>query len=128
MRAGKGGGPRWATAGRTMLVALISVGVTIVFNSPSALFPASAQCKWLLATGTRTRFTTVTQSPASSSPILLCMCSLLLQVVARYGYQDEVDHSDPFISKLISTILHKLEMKAGLRYGVGAGVVTRTSR
>ena len=62
--------------------------------------------------------TTVTQSPASSSPILLCMCSLLLQVVARYGYQDGVDHSEVFVSKLISTIMFKLEMKAGLKYQV----------
>ena len=28
------------------------------------------------------------------------MSSLPLQVVARYGYQDGVDHSDLFISKL----------------------------
>ncbi|GAX79004.1 hypothetical protein CEUSTIGMA_g6444.t1 [Chlamydomonas eustigma] len=38
------------------------------------------------------------------------------QVVARYGYQDHVDHRSQFVSQVISTIMHKLELKAGLKY------------
>jgi len=38
------------------------------------------------------------------------------QVVARYGYQDAVDHRNVFVSQMISTIMHKLELKAGLKY------------
>eukprot|EP00798_Chlamydomonas_sp_ICE-L_P014146 gene14146-20109_t len=37
------------------------------------------------------------------------------QVVARYGYQDIVDHGEAFIAQVKATILHKLEIKAGLR-------------
>jgi len=38
------------------------------------------------------------------------------QVVARYGYQDLVDHRNAFVSQVISTVMHKLELKAGLKY------------
>ena len=47
--------------------------------------------------------------------------SLLPQVVARYGYQDTVDHRNQFVSQVISTIMHKLELKAGLKYQVRGG-------
>ena len=46
-----------------------------------------------------------------------------MQVVARYGYQDSVDHRNTFISQIVSTIMHKLELKAGLKYMVG-GIFT----
>ncbi|KAG1655477.1 hypothetical protein FOA52_008672 [Chlamydomonas sp. UWO 241] len=39
-----------------------------------------------------------------------------LLVVARYGYTDVVDHSYLFVSRVISTIMHKLELKSGLKY------------
>lgn len=38
------------------------------------------------------------------------------QVVCRYGYQDIVDHSQVFVQQVLTTIMHKLELKAGLRY------------
>jgi K+ transporter len=38
------------------------------------------------------------------------------QVVSRYGYQEVVDHGTSFISQVISTIMHKLELKSGLKY------------
>uniref|UniRef100_A0A7R9YVS8 K+ potassium transporter C-terminal domain-containing protein n=1 Tax=Chlamydomonas euryale TaxID=1486919 RepID=A0A7R9YVS8_9CHLO len=38
------------------------------------------------------------------------------QVVARYGYQDQIDHGPGFVSNVIATIMHKLELKAGLQY------------
>ena len=32
--------------------------------------------------------------------------------------QDAVDHRNVFVSQMISTIMHKLELKAGLKYQV----------
>ncbi len=51
-----------------------------------------------------------------------CLCTV--EVVARYGYQEVVDHSQEFVSKVISTIMFKLELKAGLKYEVGRAPVS----
>ena len=32
-----------------------------------------------------------------------------------------MDHRNQFVSQVISTIMHKLELKAGLKYQVGEG-------
>ena len=38
------------------------------------------------------------------------------QAVSRYGYQEVVDHGPSFVSQVISTIMHKLELKSGIKY------------